>query len=356
MKHYDVAVIGGGIHGLSSAYAISKQGKSVVLCEQFEFGHLRGASHGPTRIFRMSYDDSDYVSMALNSLGMWRKLEEEAGVSLLDLNGCVDHGNAERMSKVVLAMDSCSISSEILSQGEAKDRWPNLEFDDVILFQPGGGRLYARSILTALYELCKAKGVDLEEFMPVKKIVNDTSGKMILECENETYSADQVVSCAGAWTYELLKDNIALSEPTITQSDLLFFESKDLGAIWPNIRHHSDIDYFSQEAPGVGILVGSDKTGQIIKHPEDRDFLIDPVNGVKICDYISKYMSGLKEQPISSSTYISTYNKSGDFDRIGNIVLVQACEQRGFKFGPLIGKYTADLISGNKFSQLRFRL
>lgn len=358
MKHYDVAIIGGGIHGMSSAYALSKIGKSVLLCEQFEFGHLRGASHGPTRIFRMSYEDPDYVAMALSSLAMWKKLEEEASVSLIDLNACVDHGSAEKMMKVVSAMDSCSVTSEILTKEEATDRWPNLFFDEAIVFQPGGGRLYARATLSALYEICESRGVDFYEFMPVVNIANDTSGKTILECENESFSADVVVSCAGAWTYDLLKDHISISEPTITQEDILFFESTDPGAIWPNIRHHGELDHFSQEAPGVGILVGSDRTGQVLKNANDRDFLIDPMNGIAICEYVEKYMPGLYSHPISTSTYLSTFNRSGDFivDRVGNIVIVQACEQQGFKFGPLIGKYVADLVTGSKFSQLRFRL
>jgi sarcosine oxidase len=358
MKHYDVAIIGGGIHGMTSANSLSKLGKSVVLCEQFEFGHLRGGSHGPTRIFRMSYSDPDYVSMASASLAMWRKLEEEAGVSLLELNGCVDHGDGEKMMKVVATMDSCAISSEILPKEEARERWPNLNFDDVIIFQPGGGRLYARAILSALYEVCESRGVDFFEFMPVRKISNDISGKSILECENKTFSADVVVSCAGAWTYPLLKDYLPLAQPMVTQDDLVFFASSDPGAIWPNIRHHSEVDHFSQEAPGVGILVGQDKSGQVLKNADDRDFIVDPLNGIRLCDYVEKYMPGLKPEPISSQTYLSSFNKSGDFivDRVGNIVVVQAGEQQGFKFSPLIGKYVSELVTGKKFSQLRFRL
>lgn len=358
MKHYDVIIIGGGIHGLSSAYSISKQGKSVALLEQFEFGHLRGASHGPTRIFRLSYDDPDYVKMAMSSLAMWKKLEAEAGVSLLELNGCVDHGPADIMMKVVAAMDSCSVTSEVLARDEAIDRWPNLEFDEVTVFQPGGGRIYARATLTAIYEMCENKGVEFFEFTKVKNVVNQISGKVVVECENENFEADIVVSAAGAWTYELLKDQLPLREPTIYQEDLLFFQSDDPGAIWPNVRHHNSQDHFSQEAPGVGILVGSDRTGQILKNADDRDFIVDPMNGINICEYVNQYFPGLDPQPISSYTYLSSFNDSGDFvvDRIGNIIVVMACEQQGFKFGPLIGKYVAELVSGSQFPQLRFRL
>lgn len=358
MKHYDVIIIGAGIHGLSSAYSIAKQGKSVALLEQFEFGHLRGASHGPTRIFRMSYDDPDYVQMAMSSLTMWKKLEEQVGVTLVELNGSVDHGPADIMMKVVASMDSCSVASEVLAREEAKDRWPNLEFDEVTVFQPGGGKIFARSALSALYEICEGRGVDFFEFTKVKKIIDQLSGKVIVECENENFEADVVVSTAGAWTYELLKDQFPLREPTIYQEDMLFFRSYDLGAIWPNIRHHNIQDHYSQEAPGVGILVGSDRTGQILKNADDRDFIVDPMNGINICEYVQQYFPGLDPQPISSSTYLSSSNGSGDFvvDRVGNVVVVMACEQQGFKFGPLIGKYVSELVSGSRFPQLRFRL
>src|SRR5215207_7070998 len=42
----DVAIIGAGIMGLATGYALKRAGRNVVVYEQFERGHSRGSSHG----------------------------------------------------------------------------------------------------------------------------------------------------------------------------------------------------------------------------------------------------------------------------------------------------------------------
>lgn len=358
MKHYDVAVIGGGVHGLFTAYALAKRGKSVAVCEQYEFGHLRGSSHGATRIFRLSYEDPDYVKLALNSLTLWRQVEDEAQVSLIEPNGCVDHGPANKIAQIVNSMDSCGVVSEVLSPEEAKYRWPNLEFDETAVFHPGGGRIYARATLTAIHGLCSANGVSLNEFFPIKRIYEDQSGRKVLESESESISAEVIVCATGAWTPELLKGHIETPPLKISQEQSLYFASRDPGAIWPNILHHRDITFSSQEAPGVGVHVSGIRMGTYIESVNDRDFVVDPLVAIQVCDYVSQYMPGLDPQPLSSDTCVANFNKSGDFliDRVGNIVVLMACQQIGFSFAPMVGKLAADLVTGSQFPQLRFRL
>ena len=64
----DVVIVGGGVMGTAAARALSSRGRAVVLLERFTFGHGSGSSGGPTRIFRLTYDDPDYVRMARAAL------------------------------------------------------------------------------------------------------------------------------------------------------------------------------------------------------------------------------------------------------------------------------------------------
>ena len=52
---YDVAVIGGGPVGLSTAYEIAKAGKSVVVLEKNNFFNQAGSSGDLVRMFRTMY-------------------------------------------------------------------------------------------------------------------------------------------------------------------------------------------------------------------------------------------------------------------------------------------------------------
>lgn len=331
--------------------------KSVVVCEQYEFGHLRGSSHGATRIFRLSHDDPDYVRLALNSLSLWQQVEDDAQVSLIEPNGCVDHGSAPDIARRVNAMDQCGVASEVITPEEAHYRWPNLEFDETVVFHPGGGRIYARATLTALYERCQSRGVEFKEFFPVRRIV-DESGRVVIESDTDSVAAGVVVCAAGAWTPELLRGVVDVPAPKISQEQTLYFTSHDPGAIWPNMINHGETTYYSQEAPGVGVLVSGIRMGTYLNEVADRDFIVDPLVAIKVCDYVSRFMPGLEEQPVSSDTCVATFNASDDFiiDRVGNVVVVMACQQLGFSFAPTIGKLVADLATEANFSHLRFRL
>jgi glycine/D-amino acid oxidase-like deaminating enzyme len=86
----DVAVVGAGIMGSATAYALARDGHGVTLYEQFEVGHTRGSSHGRSRIVRLAYPEVEFVELAKESFAGWRELEREAGVQLLELNGLLE--------------------------------------------------------------------------------------------------------------------------------------------------------------------------------------------------------------------------------------------------------------------------
>src|SRR5256885_828410 len=50
----EIAVVGAGVNRPATAHALARAGRDVVVYEQFEFGHTRGASHGRSRIFRLA--------------------------------------------------------------------------------------------------------------------------------------------------------------------------------------------------------------------------------------------------------------------------------------------------------------
>src|SRR5216684_7601704 len=72
-----IVIIGGGIIGLSTAYALLKQGKRrILLLEQAAVDHAGGTSHGFSRLLRFEYGrDSLYTRMVQLSLERWRQLE-----------------------------------------------------------------------------------------------------------------------------------------------------------------------------------------------------------------------------------------------------------------------------------------
>ena len=76
-------IVGGGAMGTATARSLTERGRRVLLLEQFEIGHAKGSSGGPTRIFRLSYPHPHYVRLARRPLAEWRALPHWAGERLL---------------------------------------------------------------------------------------------------------------------------------------------------------------------------------------------------------------------------------------------------------------------------------
>src|SRR5215510_8764659 len=82
MTRADVVIVGGGLLGLATAYALRGR-RDVVVFERDTVGHARAGSHGPTRVFRLGYADERFVRLAQQARASWDALEKEAGVRLL---------------------------------------------------------------------------------------------------------------------------------------------------------------------------------------------------------------------------------------------------------------------------------
>ena len=80
---YDLAVIGLGALGSSTAWHAARRGLSVIGLEQFELGNDRGASHDPSRILRHSYHTPEYVDLTFLAYDDWAALEAETGESFV---------------------------------------------------------------------------------------------------------------------------------------------------------------------------------------------------------------------------------------------------------------------------------
>ena len=87
---YDLAIVGLGALGSSTAWHAARRGLSVIGLEQFELGHDRGASHDSSRILRHSYHTPAYVDLTFLAYDGWAELEAETGEQLVTVTGGLD--------------------------------------------------------------------------------------------------------------------------------------------------------------------------------------------------------------------------------------------------------------------------
>jgi len=139
--------------GSAAARSLGERGVDTVLLEQFRVGHVRGSSHGAGRIFRFSYQEPDYVRLAIRAREVWRGLEERAGEELLIETGGIDSGPGAE--ECAVALEACGVPGEWWSAREAEDRFPgvSLEGQERVLWHPRTGVCLADRTVAAKLSL-----------------------------------------------------------------------------------------------------------------------------------------------------------------------------------------------------------
>jgi sarcosine oxidase len=355
----DVVVVGGGVMGSAAAWQLAARGADTVLLERFEPGHVRGASHGASRMFRYAYTDPLYVELVACTLPLWRGVEAAAGVPLLAVTGGVDHGEASRLQAIAAALDAAGVPGQWLDPDDAAKRWPGLRFDTQVLYHAQGARVDADAAVSALQQLAVAAGARVRHHAQVTRIDSDPAG---VEVGEDIYRAGRVVVTAGAWTQRLLGEQLRLPPLRVTQEQPLHFAPLIEGE-WPSFIHHRGADLapfqfvYGMRTPGEGVKVGFHHAGPECD-PDARDFAPEPSRLATLLDYIAEWVPGVDVEawaPISC-TYTSTGNEDFVIDAVGNIVLAAGFSGHGFKFAPLVGEMLADLALDGPRPPERFSL
>src|ERR1700710_3081132 len=105
--------------GSAAAWQLARRGVEVVLLERFQQGHTNGASHGASRIFRLSYPDPVHIALAREALVQWRELEELTGSDLLTITGGVEHGGHPFLDDLSEGLTAAGITNTWMTPQEA---------------------------------------------------------------------------------------------------------------------------------------------------------------------------------------------------------------------------------------------
>ena len=142
-----MVVVGGGVMGSATAWALARRGVDVVLLERFGPGHAHGASHGRARIYRSTYAQPHHQALVAEARALWGELEEESGVRVLHPAPGVTTAapsQSGRLREIAVAMTAAGVPHEWLPVAEAEQRWPGMRFPGPVLHEPAtAGRVDA---------------------------------------------------------------------------------------------------------------------------------------------------------------------------------------------------------------------
>jgi sarcosine oxidase len=319
-----VAVIGAGVMGLATGWALRRRGHDVVVYEQFAVGNSHGSSHGRSRIFRLAYAEPEYVRLAQEAFGLWRELEAETGETVLELNGLVEVVRTLEES-TAQTLEACGVAWERLDREEAERRYPiHVPEESFVVVQPEAGISRADVALRAL-----AQDLDVRENTRVRL---------------EEVDADAIVATAGSWVNELLDEPL---DVRVTRETVCYFRPDTGGRPVPSVVSFKPDDHthdmYSLADPKYGLKVGAHHAGpeadpNVPGEPEPN--LIE-----RITTWARRTYLLADPDPVAAETcmYTSTPDQTFILERRGRIVIGSPCSGHGFKFAPAIGERLAAL-------------
>jgi sarcosine oxidase len=345
VSRVDVAVVGAGIMGTATARSLAAAGRTVILIDQLPLGHDRGSSHGSSRIFRLSYPEQRWVTMAVQALEEWRALEAQTGTTLLALHGGLDIG-----SEVPLHQDALEAGGAAWERldGALSDRFGLLRVEDgtPVLFHPDAGITLADRAWEAMSRAAVAAGAELYEGVAVQRL--RTRGETVeIDCGGSTLAADVAVVTAGGWAAPLLATAGIDLDVTVTRETVAFFGLPDGPP--PSVVEWGSPAMYALDAPGFGghVLKAGEHHGGPVVDP-GRPGGPDPASVARIADWVRRRCPGADPEPVEAQACLYTSTSDHDFvlRRHGRIVVGSPCSGHGFKFAPLIGRRLADLVTG----------
>lgn len=347
-QDHDVIVIGGGVMGTAAARALARRGRDTLLLDRFEIGHARGSSGGPTRIFRLTYEDPVHVRMARRALEDWRELEDEAGEPLLFTTGGLDIGVDGRPSAA--ALEAAGEAFEYLAPEAVAERWPALRLSPrtEVFVQEEGGVAMAERTVRAQARVAAATGATIRERTVVDRIEATGIGAVV-HTEGETLRAPVVVLTAGPWADGLLRDagiDLPLVPSLEQATHLELDEPSPLPTVidWDVDPPRTPYTVPNPEAPGM-FKIAFHMTGRAVD-ADDGPFEPDPERVRRVLDYApTRFAAHRPTGVIDTCLYTNTPDEDFVIDRRGSLVIGSPCSGHGFKFAPLIGRILADLAT-----------
>jgi sarcosine oxidase len=354
MESFEVAVVGMGALGSAATYHLARRGAKVVALEQFELGHVRGASHDTSRIVRTSYGASAYVRLAQSAYRDWADLEQESGERLLTITGGViflPTDGPYSASDFTAALAECDVPHELLTPAEVHARWPQFRVRDNVetVYTADTGIAHASRTVATLQMRARVHGADIRDRTPVEHLTPDGDG-VIVHTANGDIRAGKVILTTDAWTNALLDPLGATIPLDIMQEQVSYFRPEvaddyDRSA-FPVWIWEDDECYYGFPTYGEPTIKAARDVSENRMTPAERTF----VPSAALTAQLTEFMHGLipgsgPELRTVTCQYALTKDRRFVLSPLPQHpdIIVGLAAGHGFKFTPTLGRALAEL-------------
>ena len=268
---YDIVVVGGGGHGLATAYYLAKNHgtKRIAVLEK---GWIGGGNVGRnTTIVRSNYLLDGNIPFYEWSLRLWEGLEQELNYNVMvSQRGVLNlfHNDSQRDEAVRRgnAMRLHGVDAELLDRDRVRRMAPFLDFENARfpimggLLQPRGGTVRHDAVAWGYARAASALGVDIIQECEVLGIECDASGAAVaLETSRGRIGAGRI-GLAVAGNSSRVAALAGLKLP-IESHVLQAFVSEGLKPVIPGVITYGAGHFYISQSDKGGLVFGGNLDG-----------------------------------------------------------------------------------------------
>lgn len=361
MQQYDVAVVGLGVLGSAAAYYAAKKGAKVIAFEQFEFGHVRGASHDTSRIVRTSNFAPEYVALAKSAYKDWAELERVAGYKVLTVTGGVVFFAPDAptpASDFTKSLDAQNVPYELLDAHEVKRRWPQFDIPDntATVFTADSGIAHAAKTVSTLQSLARSHGAVLKDNTPVERVTpmasgSQGSGGAVIETPKGRFQAAKVILATDAWINKLLAPLSVHIPVSVMQEQITYYKPTESSAFesdrFPVWIWFGEKSFYGFPCYGEPTIKAGRDTSNNYMDPDRRTFIHSPQLLEELNSFMKGFIPDQTRQPLRTVTcqYTITPDRQFIISPLENHpdIIVGLGAAHAFKFAPTFGRVLAEL-------------
>lgn len=363
----DVVVVGLGVAGATTLWALARAGLRAVGVEQHEPGHVHGGSHGGTRLFRrLHWEGAHYPALADRSLARYRELEAESGTTLLTpcAHAVVGPGDGPLVGRTRAVAQRCGTSVQVLRSRAAARAVPHLALrtDDTVLLDRAAAVVRPEATVRAAVACAAERGAQVLVGRVVREVRDGADGVVVV-LDDRVLRARRVVLATGAWlaTGEAARVVGAPARRVVQAwfrpvgrvdgAQARAGEQIRPGSEWPAFVRQvgagrfwglPDVDGRGVKVGGSSRLLDPDRLGARRAGPPSPD------ETRPVVDFVSTWVPALAPEPVAASACVDAYTSDGDFlvGRVPGTLRLVVCggfSGHGFTHAAAVGDLVAAL-------------
>jgi sarcosine oxidase, subunit beta len=209
---YDAVVIGGGAHGMATAYYLAKDHgmKNVAVIEKSYMG--AGASGRNTTIIRSNYLTPEGARFYTASVKLYETLSQDLNFNMLfSQHGHLTLAHSDRSVNTMMERAEVNrllgVDSRVVYPDEIKELEPMLDISDhptfpilAALYHPPGGIIRHDAVVWGYAKEADRLGVEIHPYTEVTGITRSNGRVTGIETNRGQIATGTVISCTSGWS------------------------------------------------------------------------------------------------------------------------------------------------------------